>query len=102
MGIALLDDVLREWDRYNLDDELYLPIGAEPSLGMYVSVLSFDPTRGRVFEQQEYLLGIEQVRDVIIGLESQLGRTTTILERLRAVVHYAHFDAFIDPKTLTA
>ena len=46
----------------------------------------------------EYLLGVEQVCEVIEGLEAQLGRVSTPNERLRAVLHYAQYDAFIDPQ----
>jgi hypothetical protein len=48
----------------------------------------------------EYLLSFEQVRDVILGLEQQLGRSSSPEERLAAVVHYARNDAFIDPSDL--
>jgi hypothetical protein len=98
MGMALLVDVLSEWSSYELDDDIYLPPGKEPSLELMVSILPFDPTRKRIFEGQEYFLGIEQIRDVIDGLEAQLGRVATPLERLRAAIHYARYDAFIDPR----
>lgn len=98
MGLVLLGEVLANWDKYELDDEIYLPSGAEPTLGMVAYVFPFDPKRKRSFESNEYLLGFEQVRDVVEGLEAQLGRTTTPHERLRAVVHYALNDAFIDPR----
>jgi hypothetical protein len=98
MGRGLLGDVLRDWKKYELDDSIYVPAGAEPSLDADVSVLSFDRTRKRVFEGQQYLLGIEQVRDVVEGLERQLGRSATPSERLRAVLHFARHDAFIDPR----
>jgi len=98
MGIAILSYVLENWQEYELDDSLYLPIGTEPSLSVQVNVLPLDPMRKRLFEGQQYLLGIEQIRDVIVGLEFHLRRTATPTERLRAVTHYARFDAFIDPK----
>jgi hypothetical protein len=98
MGRGLLGDVLRDWRKYELDDSIYLPAGTEPSIDVEVSVLPFDRTRKRVFEGQQYLLGIEQVRDVVEGLERQLGRSATPNERLRAVLHFARHDAFIDPR----
>jgi hypothetical protein len=98
MGLALLGDVLQNWRKYELDDSIYVPAGTEPSLDAQVNVLPFDRKRKRAFEDQHYLLGIEQVRDVVEGLERQLGRTATLLERLRAVVHFARHDAFIDPR----
>jgi hypothetical protein len=98
MGIAILGDVLTEWSKYELDDSIYLPDGAEPALDLPVNVLSFDATRKRSFEGQQYLLGIEQVRDAVEGLKSQLGRTPTPSECLRAVIHFARHDAFIDPR----
>ncbi len=98
MGISILADVLNNWDKYELDDSIYLPSDKEPLLDLVVSVLPFDPTRKRIFEGQEYFLGIEQIRDVIEGLEDQIGRTATSIERLRAVIHYARCDAFIDPQ----
>jgi hypothetical protein len=97
MGIAILSYVLENWQSYELDDSLYFPIGTEPSLGGQVNILPLDPMRRRIFEGQQYLLGIEQVRDAIIALEIHLRRTATPIERLRAVLHYARFDAFIDP-----
>jgi hypothetical protein len=98
MGMALLIDVLTNWGKHELDDAIYLPSGKEPSLDLMVSVLPFDPARKRIFEDQEYFLGIEQIRDVIDGLEAQLGRAAMPLERLRAAIHYARHDAFIDPQ----
>jgi hypothetical protein len=100
MGPAILRDVLQDWPDYELDDSIYLPAGSVPSLDLKVNVLAFDPTRGRSFEGQEYWLGIEQVRDVVEGLEGQLGRSATPPERLKAVAHYAKRDAFIDPADL--
>jgi hypothetical protein len=99
MGLSLLSDVLRDCSKYELDDSVYLPRGARPSLDVPVNVLPFDRLRKRTFQDQEYLLGIEQVRDVIEGLETQLGRPADLEERLRAVVHYARRDAFLDPKS---
>jgi len=98
MGRRLLGDVLRDWRAHELDDSIYVPAGTEPSLDVEVNVLPFDRTRKRVFEGQHYLLGIEQVRDVVEGLERQLGRAATPVERLRAIVHFARHDAFIDPR----
>lgn len=97
MGLALLGDILNHWETYPLDDEIYLPIGEEPALEMSVRVLHFDARRSRFFEGYKYLLGIEQVRDAITGLEYQLRRAATPSERLRAVLYYARYDAFIDP-----
>jgi hypothetical protein len=99
MGITVLNDILNDWSKYELDDSVYLPAGMNPTLDLPVSIVPFDPTfePGRVFNGQEYLLGIEQVRDVVEGLQDQLGRPPTPGERLRAVVHYARYDAFIDP-----
>jgi hypothetical protein len=98
MGFALLGDVLQDWQKYELDDSIYVPAGTEPSLDAQVNVLTFDRARKRIFEGQHYLLGIEQLRDVVEGLEAQLARRTTPSERLRAVLHYARHDAFIDPR----
>jgi hypothetical protein len=95
MGISTLGRVLETWQEYELDDSLYLPLGTEPSLIAPVNVLPLDPIRKRIFEGQQYLLGIEQVRDVVIGLEIQLRRAATPIERLRAVIYFAKYDAFI-------
>jgi hypothetical protein len=97
MGLAILGEVLSDWRKYELDAMIYVAEGAEPTIDMPVSVLAFDGKRKRHFEGQRYLLGIEQMRDAIEGLESQLGRTATVSERLRAVVHYSRHDAFIEP-----
>lgn len=88
-----LADLMMIWDRYGLVDEIYL-VGAagEPSLETH---------RERTFDGRTYLLGIEQVRDAVTGLEAQLGRPATAPERLRAVVHYARYDASIDPGKAT-
>jgi hypothetical protein len=77
-----------------------LPTESDPGLDTEVAILPFDPKRKRVFEGQFYFLGIEQIRDVIEGLEEQLGRLTSLAERLRATIHYAKHDAFIDPQTV--
>lgn len=98
MGSILLGDVLANWEKYQLDDEIYLPSGIQPTLNGEAHVFPFDPARKRSFEGSEYLLGIEQVREVVEGLEAQLGRVATPSERLRAVLHYALNDAFIDPR----
>ena len=98
MGLVLLGDVLANWNRYELDDEIYLPKGIQPTLDGGAHVFPFDPKRKRSFEGNEYLLGIEQVCEVVEGLEAQLGRVATPGERLRAVLHYAQHDAFIDPR----
>jgi hypothetical protein len=103
MGTAILGDVLSDWSSYELDDSVYLPVGASASLNMRVNVVPFDPEQPdlpRIFDDQEYLLGIEQIRDVVDGLQQQLGRAPTPDERLRAVLHYARYDAFIDPDAL--
>lgn len=96
--LVMLRNVLNNWQNHDLDDSIYVPSGSALSLDVPVSVLPFDPERKRVFEEQRYLLGIEQVRDVVEGLEQQLGRIATPAERLRAVVHFARHDAFIDPR----
>jgi len=96
MGRSFLEDILTNWSGYGLEDSIYLPAGSEPSLTLQVNVLSFDPLRKRIFEGQEHWLGVEQVRDVVEGLQRQLKREATPDERLRAVAHYAKFDAFID------
>jgi hypothetical protein len=93
----LLGDILTGWKSYALDDSIYLPAGVEPKIDTPASVLPFDRTRGRSIPGQVYFLGIEQVRDVVEGLEGQLGRAATPSERLRAAVLYARHDAFIDP-----
>jgi hypothetical protein len=93
-----LVDVLTNWGEYELDASIYVRLGAQPALEMLVDVLPFDRTRKRVLEGEQYLLGIEQVRDVVEGLERQLGRPATPIERLRAVLYYARHDAFIDPR----
>lgn len=98
MGLVLLGDVLANWNKYELDDEIYLPKGMQPTLEGGAYVFTFDPKRKRSFEDTEYLLGIEQVCEVVEGLEAQLGRVATPNERLRAVLHYAQHDAFIDPQ----
>ncbi len=98
MGSVLFGDVLANWDKYQLDDEIYLPSGIQPTLDGGAYVFPFDPARKRSFEGNEYLLGIEQVREVVEGLEAQLGRVATPNERLKAVLHYALNDAFIDPR----
>ncbi len=98
MGLTLLGDVLSSWEKCELDDSVYVPVGAILAVDLLVSVLPADPDGGRSFEEQEYFLGLEQIRDVVEGLEAQLGRKAKQTERLRAAVHYARHDAFIDPR----
>lgn len=95
-----LSEVVAQWNRYELDDEIYCPVGAELTLDTGVEVLPFDRNRPRQLEGSEYLLGIEQVRDAVEALEQLLGRTSTGGERLKAVLHYSKHDAFIEPHDL--
>ena len=95
MEYSTLADVLANWREFELDDSLYMPAGSEISLDLAVNVLPFDPTRRRSFEGQVYLLGIEQIRDVLAGLETQLGRAPSLTERLKAIAHFVQYDAFI-------
>lgn len=97
MGLAILGDVLRDWSAFELDDSIYVVSGGQISLETAVNILPFDPHRKRIHDGQEYLMGIEQVRDVVEGLEEQLHRPALGSERLRAVLHFARHDAFIDP-----
>ena len=97
MGFQVLSSVLGDWNGYELDDTIYVPAGAEPCLDSKIQVLSFEPTRSASFEGQIYFLGIEQLRDVVVGLEQQLGRRTSLEERLKAAIYYANNDAFINP-----
>jgi hypothetical protein len=98
--VALLSEVLANWSTYELDDSIYLSALELPDLETPVTIFACDPKRPRVFEGKHYFLGIEQVRDVIDGLEEQLRRPASLVERLRAVIHYAEHDAFIDPQAL--
>jgi hypothetical protein len=100
MGKTLLRDILANWKTYELDDSIYLANDEGVGLDTWVTVYPFDPMRERYFEGQHYFLGIEQLRDVVEGLESQLGRQALPMERLRAAIHYAKHDAFIDPDPL--
>ena len=54
MGTAVLKDILMDWQAYELDDSIYVRKGAEPTLDSEVTVLPFDPLRGRDFEGQSY------------------------------------------------
>ena len=100
MGHAVLGEILTDWSSYELDDSVYVRADGDPALDTVVSVLSFDATRGRSYQGERYLLGIEQIRDVVEGLEEQLGRYASVEERLRAALHYAKHDAFIEPESL--
>jgi hypothetical protein len=95
MGLSILSDILNNWDSFELDDCIYIPEGVDIALDLPVRVLPFDPKLKRIFEGQVYLLGIEQLRDAILGLESQLGRAASASERLAAATYYARHDAFI-------
>ena len=92
--------MLANWSTYELDDSIYLSALELPDLETLVTIFACDPKRPRVFEGKHYFLGIEQVRNVIDGLEEQLRRPASLVERLRAVIHYAEHDAFIDPQAL--
>ncbi|WP_444547645.1 DUF7716 domain-containing protein [Sorangium atrum] len=98
MGTPLLKEVLQEWEKYEPDDDLYVPSGTSVTLNTPVVILPFDRHRPRRVEDLEYILSFEQVRDAIVGLEAQLRRDTSAEERLVAVLHYARHDAFIDPQ----
>ena len=100
MESTVLRDVLQSWDGYGLDDDIYIRSGAPRDLATEVMIFPFDRVRPRIFGSWEYLLSFEQVRDVIEGLERQLGRSTSLEERAAAVLHYAEQDAFIEPEDL--
>ena len=61
-------DVLERWAEFELDDSVYAMGADTPGLGDRVEVLPFDRTRGRLVGGMHYLLGFEQIRDVIEGL----------------------------------
>ena len=100
MGNLLLRDVLQSWQKYELDDDIYVPEGVPVELNTLAEVFPFDGARPRVFQGMQYLLSFEQVRDIIVGIEQYAGRPTTLEERLTAVLHYAEHDAFPDPNEL--
>jgi hypothetical protein len=100
MGITVLGNVLMDWSEYEIDDEIYIPCDVgNLSVDTEVHVLPFERYRGREFEGRHYFLGIEQIRDVIEDLEAYLKRSLTPIERLKATVHYARYDAN-DPAAL--
>lgn len=45
-------------------------------------------------------MGVEQIGDVLEALDEMLERNATNDERLKAVVHYAEHDSFIEPHQL--
>jgi hypothetical protein len=94
-----LRDVLERWQEFELDDSIYVPAG-EVRLDGEASIVPIDKATSRSLGGMVYLLGSEQVRDVVKGLGSQFGRSPTGEERLKAVLHYARHDAFIDPRDL--
>jgi hypothetical protein len=65
-----------------------------------VEIVPFERATGRSVDGRSCLLGIEQIRDVIEGLAAELERSPTMSEQLKAVLHYAEHDAFIDPQDL--
>ncbi|WP_437480472.1 hypothetical protein WME75_35645 [Sorangium sp. So ce1014] len=98
MGTPLLKEVLQNWQKYEPDDDIYVPSGTSVTLETAITIFPFDRHRPRRFEGIEYILSFEQVRDAIVGLETQLRREASAEERLAAVLHYARHDAFIDPQ----
>jgi hypothetical protein len=93
-------EVLDQWARFELGDSLYVQPGETLGLESAVEIVPCDRATARSLDGKAYLLGIEQVRDVIDGLAAQLERSPTMSERLKAVLHYAEHDAFIDPEDL--
>ena len=87
MGSVLLGDVLANWNKYELDDEIYLPNGIQPMLDGVAYVFPFDPGRKRSFEGNEHLLGIEQVCEVMM-IEQGAGRAG-VLQLVPKVQHTA-------------
>jgi hypothetical protein len=98
--VPTFGEVLDQWARFELDDSLYVQPGEALDLESVVEIVPFDRATARSVDGKAYLLGIEQVRDVIEGLGAQLERSPTMNERLKAVLHYAKHDAFIDPQDL--
>jgi hypothetical protein len=100
MGITVLRNVLMDWSEYEIDDQIYIPCNlGDLSVDTEVHVLPCDLDRKREFQGLHYFLGIEQIREVIEDLEAYLKRSLTPIERLKATVHYARYDAN-DPAAL--
>lgn len=97
MGQQLLD-VIRSWQKYPLSDSIYVARDADVSGATVVDVVSHedDPAPSR----DRYLIGIEQIRDIVEGLTEFFGAEPTSDEAVRSVLYYAENDAFLDPSEL--
>lgn len=98
-----MSEILESWQRFELDDEIYVPSGVPLTLDTKVTVFTGEnhPPH-RIFGDSESFLIFEQIRNQVEGFEEYFGRTMTLEERLIAVVHYAEFDAPINPVELLA
>ena len=104
MGRFVLRDILEHLSDFGVEDVVYvldeLPF-AKVELETPIIVLQFDPLDPAACpEGMTYFLEISVMREVIEGLEAQIGRAPTLEERAMAVRHYAEYDAYIDPADL--
>jgi len=95
----LMRSILEEWND-RAGGQIYVPVGSEITPDTEVRMKRAGERMPRVHQGYECLLGMEKVGDVVESLEYAFVRQATIEERLRAVLHYAEYDAFIDPDEL--
>jgi hypothetical protein len=91
MESRLLKDVIARWRNFDIEDNLYVapgdPLGADTLVVIHPASERPKPSG------LSYFIGVEQIRDVVEGLSADLGRAPTEDEAVRAVIHYAEFDA---------
>lgn len=100
MGKSVLKHLLISTEHLEADDELYVEHDAGMHLDTVVNILPCDPTRPAQIPGWRYILGVEQLRDTIEALETNLNKKATLRERLLAVKYFIDHDAFISPESL--
>ena len=97
MGMAILGEVLRNAASYEPDMIVYVPEGAqEVTLFTQVLIVQHGSYSEDDVQAHRYLLETGVIRDVLDGLQEQLGTPPTPPQALREVLYYAEHDAFPD------
>ena len=104
MGRIILRELIGGIGQFGVEDVAYVP--GEMDLGEVtpetsVIIRTYDPQDpSKRPEGGKYFLEVSVMREVIEGLETQLNRSATIEESVKAIRHYAIYDAYIDPEQL--
>jgi hypothetical protein len=91
-----LGELLTRIDEISDGPIVYVPDGEDVGLATGVTLLSLSEVTPRRPEHLTYLLEVEIIKDVLqTWSDWRGGRTPTLDDKLRAVLHYADHDAYL-------